>query len=132
MAPHTYGVILGRNLGAARKRTGLSQADLAARMQALGFTQWVAQTVSKSERNDRRVLAEEVFGLAIVLETSVTRLMSPLWEDKGVELPSGRALRTGAVEGYVTGEWATDERIRWLGNAPVRTPAGGEYAERES
>lgn len=126
-----YGDTLARNIAAARTRNKLSQSALAERMQALGFSQWVPQTVSKSERNARRVLAEEVLGLAICLGTSMARLLSPLREDKPVDLPSGQSLRIHTVEGYVTGEWVTDERILWHENKPWRNPVPGEYPDED-
>lgn len=131
MAPHTYADTLAGNIRSARSRMGIGQENVAARMRALGYDAWIRQTVSSTERGRRRPTAEELLGLAICLGTSARRLMSPLWEDKSVELPSGLSLRVGTVEGYVTGEWMTDERILWLEDKPLRNPASGEYADKE-
>lgn len=112
MAPNTYGRVLGRNIAAARTRLDLGQVALAERMRVLGFTQWVPQTVSKSERADRRVLAEEVIALAAALGTTVQHLMSPLPQDGPVELPSGVSLEVGQVRSLVFGQGPNDEEFR--------------------
>lgn len=118
--------ILAANIAAARVRRDLQQQDLAERMRALGW-KWVRQTVGEVEKKEqgRRVTPGELVGLAIALETSVTRLTSPLPEDREVELPSGLSLRASAVQGYVTGEWVTDERILWHQNKPVHSRGSG-------
>lgn len=87
----TYGEVLASNLRAARSRAGISQNELAERMRAAGFDAWISQTVSQSEQGRRRILAEEVSGLAKSLGTTAERLMSPLPEDGMVELVSGGA-----------------------------------------
>lgn len=133
MAPTTYSDVLAQNIRAARSRTDLGQEAVAERMRHLGFTAWIRQTVGSTERGRRRPTAEEMLGLAICLETSVQRLMTPLWEDKWVELPSGEALRVGAVVSLVTGEQRGDLNTRdlqWYKNALVlaiaRPPEAGE------
>jgi len=136
MAPTTYVDVLVRNIRAARSRLGLDQADVVARMRALGYETWYRQTMGKVERAERRVSAEEILGLAAALETTVARLMTPLWEDKWIELPSGESLRVGAVVTLVTGELAADDSIpqdiHWYENKPVRTiipPHEGEAVQ---
>jgi hypothetical protein len=86
MAPIGYADVMARNIVAARSRARLGQADVAARMQNLGFGNWYAQTVGKTEKGERRLLAHELAGLAFALETSVARLMAPLDEDRSVQL----------------------------------------------
>ncbi len=120
----TYGAILGRNIAAARTRGGLSQANLAARMQDLGFKEWVAQTVSKSERNDRRVLAEEILALAASLDTTALHLMSPLPQDGPMELRSGRQLGVGQVRSLIFGYGPNDEMPRGSSVRDVRDTRG--------
>lgn len=117
----TYDEILTKNVQAFRVRAGLNHAQLAGRMKELGYS-WNRATVSKIERGERSFRAAELLGLAVCLQTSVVRLMSPLTEDKQVEFPAGQSLGVAAVEGYVTGEWVTDERILWAGDKPVRNP----------
>jgi transcriptional regulator with XRE-family HTH domain len=116
-----YTDVLIGNFKALRSRAGLDHARLAARMRNLGYA-WNRATVSKVERQVRVLKADEVLALAICLETSVRRLMSPLLEDSRVELPSGLPLRVTAVEGYVTGEWVTDARILWHEDRPLVNP----------
>jgi 8-oxo-dGTP diphosphatase len=126
MAPTTYTDVLARNIRAARSRQGLSQADVVERMRNLGFTSWHRPTLGNVERGERAVRADEILGLAFCLETTVQRLMTPLGEDKWVELPSGEALRVGAVVSAVGGltaglAGANDGEIHWYRNKPVRT-----------
>lgn len=120
----TYDEVLLKNFTALRGRARLDHARLAARMHALGYG-WTRQTVSKVERGVRAIKLEEILGLAICLETSVTRLMSPIAEDNGIDLPSGQSLRVTTVEGYVTGEWVTDARILWHDSKPLLNPLPG-------
>lgn len=120
MASTTYGTVLGRNIAAARTRADISQASLAARMQFLGFDQWVSQTVSKSERNARRVQAEEVVGLAIALETSVRLLMVPNEDGDPVDLqrPGLREMPPAYLRGVIQGG-TSGGKIVWDGDKPA-------------
>jgi hypothetical protein len=134
MAPTTYSDVLARNIRAARSRTDLGQEAVAERMQNLGFSAWIRQTVGSTERGRRRPTGEEILGLAICLETTAQRLMTPLSEDKWVELPSGESLRVGAVVSFVTGQQLGDVNTRdvqWYGNVLARAivpPHEGEAA----
>ena len=124
MAPTPYSDVLAQNIRAARSRTDLGQEAVAERMQNLGFSAWIRQTVSSTERGRRRPTGEEILGLAICLETTAQRLMTPLWEDKWVALPSGEALTVGAVVSFVTGERlahdSTAGSVQWYGNSLAR------------
>ena len=66
---------LAANIRAERARKGLDQASVVNGMRDLGFSEWRRQTVSRVERGERRVLAEEICALTIVLGTSVAALM---------------------------------------------------------
>jgi transcriptional regulator with XRE-family HTH domain len=66
---------LAANLRAARARADVGQEELAAAMRALGFDTWLRQTVSASEHEGRRILAEEIFGLASALGITPAKLM---------------------------------------------------------
>lgn len=116
MAPTTYSEVLARNVRAARSRADLGQASVAKRMTALGFPGWHPQTVSSTEKARRRVTAEEIFGLALALETSFRILLAPTADDNGIGLPGGsiasRSVRKLA-EGF------NDHAIRWDGDVPV-------------
>jgi transcriptional regulator with XRE-family HTH domain len=117
MAPHTYGEILARNLRAARSRIDIGQESAAARMRALGYNAWLRQTVGSTERGRRRPTAEEIFALAIVLQTTITALMAPAAEDHEVDLPSGAAVNAGTVYRSATGYY--EAAIGWDGDEPV-------------
>lgn len=103
-------------------------------MRSLGW-KWVRQTVGEVENNRRRLTAEELLGLAICLETSVPRLMAPLWEDKWVELPNGMSIRVVAVVSYVGGMTVHDSipnDISWHKNSPVQAIVSPHEAERQA
>ena len=112
-----YDEVLARNIRAARSRKGIGQERLAARMRALGFTAWLRQTVSKAEKNERRLTAAEVVGLAYCLETSIAALLAPALEDRMVEFPSGAAVAAALVAGSVRG--IPDESVAWQNDVPV-------------
>jgi transcriptional regulator with XRE-family HTH domain len=65
---------LAANIRSMRARKRLQQADVSDRVSALGY-KWTRQTVSEIERCERRLLAEEVYALALVLETTIGSLM---------------------------------------------------------
>lgn len=129
MAPTTYADVLARNIRAARNRADLGQASVAARMRNLGFPGWHPQTVSSSEKGKRRLTAEEILGLALALDTTVQRLMTPLGEDKWVELPSGQSLNVEAVVHLVAG--TNDGVLRWHGDVPYRVGPAADALDFE-
>jgi hypothetical protein len=115
----TYDQILARNLRAARARLGpLGQESVATRMRALGHTSWLRQTVSSAEKGRRRLSAAEVFALALVLETSVSALLTATPDDEAVAFPTGQ-LGYQSVAALVSG--FTDKAVRWEGDKPVFT-----------
>jgi transcriptional regulator with XRE-family HTH domain len=75
MTPAEYDDLLAANLRAERARIHLDQASVVEQMRGLGFTTWHRQTLGNVERGGRRLLASEIFGLAMVLNTSVRSLM---------------------------------------------------------
>jgi hypothetical protein len=87
-------------------------------MRALGFAAWVRQTVQRVEREKRRLVAEEILGLAVALETSVAELMSvhPADAVDLVSLPSGAVLPPEEVEAMLGGKRSL---IQWDGATPV-------------
>ncbi len=123
MAPTLYNQVLARNVRAARSRLGLSQADVVDRMRNLGFPAWHKPTLGNVERGGRRVLADEVAGLAFALETSIGRLMAPADEDQVVEFhEGGEAVSVEAVQFSAVGKILVGA-VRWAGNKPVLSPA---------
>lgn len=116
----TYDQILARNLRAARARLGpLGQESVATRMRALGHTSWLRQTVSSAEKGRRRLSAAEVFALALVLETSVSALLTATADDEAVAFPTGQ-LGYQSVVKLVSG--FTDKSVRWKDDVPVWRP----------
>jgi transcriptional regulator with XRE-family HTH domain len=111
-----YSDVLARNLRAERARKGHGQELVAARMRALKHQEWRAQTVSSTEKGRRRVTAEEVFALALALETSIGALMTPSDDDKVVDFPDGSVL-VQTVRLSVRGH--NDGSVRWDGDVPV-------------
>ena len=96
MESATRGQMLAANLRAARERAALSQRVTAARMQALGYTEWYNATVSNVETGKRRVMAEEVMALAVVFETNTAALMSQESPD-GTPAPISPPKKSDAV-----------------------------------
>lgn len=120
MASITYGQVLAQNIRAARNLKGIGQESVATRMRALGHVAWLRQTVSSTEKGRRRVTAEEVFALALALETSIPRLTAPVTDvEDVVELPGG-SIGVVAVARLAAG--VNDRSIEWDGDVPVFTP----------
>ena len=120
----TYGTVLAANVRAARARAGLGQEMAAARMRALGYTEWRYQTVGAVERGKRRLTAEEVMALAQVLETNLVALMSPAGEDGEVRFPSGDRVSARSVALLALAH--NDRSVTWDGDRPEFTPDKGE------
>jgi len=117
MAPTTYADVLARNIRAARSRADLSQQTVGARMRALGYEAWLYQTVGNVEKGRRRVTAEEIFGLAYALETSIGALMAPVEDDEVVDFPSGAEIEVASARLSVQGR--NDGAVQWNGEVPV-------------
>lgn len=62
---------LVRNVKGMRERLGLTQGDLAKRMNALGWANFHPTTVSRIEKGDRPVRVSEAHALAEALETDM-------------------------------------------------------------
>jgi transcriptional regulator with XRE-family HTH domain len=111
LQPVPYGSLLARNLRAARAAANLSQNDVGERMQALGFGAWLRSTVSLAEQGKRRVTAEELLGLSLVVGTSMVRLAEPHEESPWIELPCGKPVHRSAVRGAGEVQWAGTSRF---------------------
>lgn len=107
-----YGDMIAANIRAARSRRGLAQAVVVARMRDLGFTSWHRQTMGNIERGDRRVTAEEIFGLAEALEVAIPMLMTAAEPDVWVEFPNGKAIHSISVE-RLAGRGLNDHAVQW-------------------
>ena len=120
MTGPTYREVLARNVRAARKRLGINQQDLAARMQALGHDAWLHQTVGNVEKGKRRITAEEVVSLAYALQTSIGPLMAPNKQD-GPTIMQGD-LEVSAFSALLLVGGVNNRAIQWDGNTPVIGP----------
>jgi len=125
MAFTTYTDVLARNIRAARSRADLSQQTVAARMKVLGFDAWLYQTVGNVEKGRRRVTAEEIFGLAWALQTTIPALMSASDQDEAIQLPGGQMIGAVSVE-RLAGRGVNDRSITWHG-ADVPVVTGRRY-----
>jgi transcriptional regulator with XRE-family HTH domain len=114
----SYHDVLARNLRGFRSRRGVGQELLAAKMRALGFTAWRSSTVAKAEQGQRRITAEEVFGLADALGVTMRQLLAPQPDDKLVEFPSGDAVEVLHVIRLLEG--STDNAVEWDRDKPDR------------
>jgi transcriptional regulator with XRE-family HTH domain len=125
MDPLSYAKIVASNIRAVRGRKGLEQQDVADRMSALGFSSWrLRQTVSSLEKGRRRVTAEELLALSVVLDTSVPVLMAPSPDDTSVRFGEGATVSSGFVYRLIKG--LNDGEVQWDANTPVFVgPASG-------
>jgi transcriptional regulator with XRE-family HTH domain len=74
MVKQTVPETVASNIRARRHFRGMEQAELARRMQSLGFA-WRRATVSDIERNKRNVSLGEALGLAVALDTTIEELI---------------------------------------------------------
>lgn len=93
--------IVGRTIQGVRKWRRLSQQDVAERMQELGL-RWYGPTVGLVEKGLRSLSVEELFGLALALETTVANLLDtfPMLPSTGKPL-THLATLTGTIPSYV-------------------------------
>lgn len=121
----SYRAVLAGNIAAERARRRLNQTALAAEMTDLGFG-WIRQTVTEVEKGTRRVTAEEVLGLAVVLEVPVDVLMFPSpGGPPEVTLPGGQAINpAGRPPRDLTA-------LRQAGGEVVLVPPGDREPEPE-
>lgn len=118
MAPKSFADLIVDNVKATRARKGLDQADVVERMRALGYTHWYRQTMSRTENRTRRLSADEVYGLALALETNMVVLLSAP-SDEAIELPGGK-IAGDDITTLASGR--NNGAVRWDGNRPVIGP----------
>jgi hypothetical protein len=98
-------------------------------MKLLGFD-WAQPTLSELERGLRPTGVDELFALAVVLETTVVRLLDPSPEPSpsAIDLTStGPVLTPEIARGYLVNTanpWALEPaesipRVSWTGNGPI-------------
>jgi transcriptional regulator with XRE-family HTH domain len=116
MPSPTFGDVLAENIRAIRSRKRLGQTDVGERMRSLGFDQWHRQTMGKVERGERRLMAEEIIGLAFALETSIGTLLDPPRDDQFIALPNGHLVGINTVLRSV--RHYNDGMVWWEGDEP--------------
>lgn len=72
-----YDAIFAANVKRERKVRRWSQADLAARLPAVGLTRFRQQTVAQVEQGGRTVRIGEAMAICEVFETSLPRMLQP-------------------------------------------------------
>ena len=72
---------VAENVRRRRLALGLKQSDLAQRMRHLGH-RWSDGVVGFIERSDRKIMVDELLGLAIALECSIRDLLGPACPDR--------------------------------------------------
>ena len=110
--------VLAKRVIQLRSRLVLTQDELAARMQTLGYS-WVRSTIAKIELGSRQVSVDELCALAIALGVPPIALLVP---------PSGKMKVTpagGAVDVASMWVWAT-------GDLPLPQEAGASAADLDS
>ena len=117
MADGSFSDVIVRNVRALRARKRLDQGDVVERMQALGFKNWHRPTLGKVERGERRLFAEELLGLAYVLDVTMHQLLEPQPDDEQIELPGGEPVGVRSVRLLVTG--TNPHTFVWQDNVPV-------------
>jgi hypothetical protein len=117
MADRAYGDLIPGNVAAVRARRGLDLRNVEARMRALGFEKWHRGIMGKIERGERRLLAEELLGLAYALETSIEVLITPAADERGYIQFGDGAVHMMHAAARVRG--VSDGAIRWEGDKPV-------------
>jgi len=120
-----YREALAAKLRSVRAGRGLEQADLAARMKVLGYA-WHRQTVGAAEAGTRKITAEEVLGLSLCLETSLSELMAPIagsGRGRFIRFPNGALLGSSDVS-RSAGAGAAVSYIGWKGNEITLPPDG--------
>ena len=119
--------ILGRNIRDLRYfRENMKQEELAGRMKSLGFS-WFATTVGLVEKGLRTVSLDELFALALALETSVVKLLDPVGMagngagiDVGLDfvIPGAHEARAFLLRRSDPFGIRADVGIVWEGNSP--------------
>ena len=106
-------MMMRANLRAARARCGLTQENVATRMNMLGH-HWYKQTVGLVERDQRPLLADELMALALVLETTPELLYLPPADVQSVRF-GGYVIPARRLS-------AVDDSVTWDGDHMTVTP----------
>jgi transcriptional regulator with XRE-family HTH domain len=124
--------VFGDNVHAIRRLKKMKQEDLSERMVSLGHPGWSRVTVSDVERAQRGTSIDELFALAIALETSVAKLLDPGGVagvgstdlDFGLNfVPAASPTQGRSFIVSTQDPWnlrKTDMRVIWVDNKPTR------------
>jgi hypothetical protein len=113
--------VLTESIAVAMTRRRLGHAALAERMQGLGY-KWIRQTVGDVMSGRRSLRAEELYGLTLALETTVSELMTPHEDDAQIVFPSGTEVAGIRL-------LSNDQSLTWdEKNAPVVSPRAADNA----
>jgi transcriptional regulator with XRE-family HTH domain len=123
--------VMGAAIRAAREERGLSQRQLASRLEGFGLT-WPAQTIQRVERDKRSLTVAELLILAAALNRSPDVLALPGQPQDRVELSGSYAVEVGRGRRW----WAGAVRPPMLRGVHVEWPFPAElgdhdHAERE-
>jgi len=92
--------LIGDNIYSLRRAIGLTQAELAGAMQAIGFDTWLRQTVAETEAGRRDITVEELVAIAAFFEMPLRALLiSP---GSLIEMPDGVDVGDRTLE---AGDW---------------------------
>jgi hypothetical protein len=97
----------------------------------LGFEKWHQQTVANVEKGTRPVKADELHGLALALQTTVVRLVTPAEDDRWILLPNGREVLASSATTGPGAAWDGNKLVALAGDSgwmsgsadPLRTVA---------
>jgi len=81
--------VIGANIADARKRRGITQADLGIKLGELLGDGWLRQAVWSAERGKRAFTAVELIAFARTLDTTVQALLTPPIQVREIEMPTG-------------------------------------------
>jgi transcriptional regulator with XRE-family HTH domain len=105
-APLTVDRVIGNRVRELRNQVGWPQDELARRMRHYGFDTWAQSTVAKIEKADgkpRRVLADELVGLAFVLGVSPAALLTPTAWEAQVKVTPNTTTSGNGIWQWITG-----------------------------
>jgi transcriptional regulator with XRE-family HTH domain len=106
-----YRAAIAASVRATRAARGMTRREVTERMREMGWDAWHRQTLGNIERGQRRLTADEAFGLAWVMQVPIAALLTPPADFGGgrVATPAGQTVGTADVRNW-TGRYAA---ARW-------------------
>lgn len=105
--------VLADSIRWQRKAHELTQRDLSTLMVALGF-KWTPTTVAKTEANDRTLAADELIGLALMLQCSLADLL--------LGAPDGISFGRARLDPTQVSDWISDSEATFRLGDEVLNP----------